>query len=172
MQKRVTVPLSTSLAWPAWSGFDRAELFSEPGTNFFAQPFTCYSAAVSFYVVGWTISLLSGFVNNTFRLPAISVIILSSLVRPYSWLVCEAKKPLNNSNPWLYSVLVSVSCYWLIQIDLNSFQITIFPNLSHRSFRGKGATTSVPPKWDPRPRFLCAWKLRYAIGRRGPNGRL
>ena len=40
VQKKVTVLLSTGLAWPSWAGWDRAELFSEPGTNFFAQPCT------------------------------------------------------------------------------------------------------------------------------------
>ena len=40
VQKKVTVLLSTSLAWPAWAGCDWAELFSEPSTNFFAQPCT------------------------------------------------------------------------------------------------------------------------------------
>ena len=32
--------LSTRLAWPAWAGCKWAELFSRPGTNFFAQPCT------------------------------------------------------------------------------------------------------------------------------------
>ena len=40
MRKKVTVLLSTSLAWPAWAGGRGAELFSQPGTNFFAQPCT------------------------------------------------------------------------------------------------------------------------------------
>ena len=38
VHNEVTVLLSTSLAWPAWAGCSRAELFSQPGTNFFAQP--------------------------------------------------------------------------------------------------------------------------------------
>ena len=40
VQKKVTVLLSTSLAWSAWAGCDWAELFSEPGTKIFAQPCT------------------------------------------------------------------------------------------------------------------------------------
>ena len=38
VNKKVTVLLSTSLACPAWAGCNWAELFSQPGTNFFAQP--------------------------------------------------------------------------------------------------------------------------------------
>ena len=43
MRKKVTVLLSTSLAWPAWAGCSRAELFSQPGTIFFAQPCTVHA---------------------------------------------------------------------------------------------------------------------------------
>ena len=38
VQIKVTVLVSTSLAWLAWAGCSRAELFSQPGTKFFAQP--------------------------------------------------------------------------------------------------------------------------------------
>ena len=38
VQKKMTVLLSISLAWPAWSGWVRAELFSEPGSNFLLNP--------------------------------------------------------------------------------------------------------------------------------------
>ena len=40
VQKKVTALLSTSLAWPAWAGCGWAELYSEPGTNLYAQPCT------------------------------------------------------------------------------------------------------------------------------------
>ena len=40
VQEKMTVLLSISLAWLAWAGCDWAELFSEPGTNFFAPPCT------------------------------------------------------------------------------------------------------------------------------------
>ena len=42
VEKKVTVLLRTSLAWLAWAGYDWAELFFEPGTNFFAQPCIVY----------------------------------------------------------------------------------------------------------------------------------
>ena len=41
VHKKVTV-LLTSLAWPAWAVCNWAELFSQPGTNFFAQPCAYY----------------------------------------------------------------------------------------------------------------------------------
>ena len=34
VRKKVSVLLTTSLAWPAWAGFRLAELFSQLGTNF------------------------------------------------------------------------------------------------------------------------------------------
>ena len=36
--KKVTVVLSTSLAWPAWAGCDWAEPFSEPAPTFLLNP--------------------------------------------------------------------------------------------------------------------------------------
>ena len=38
VHKKVTALLSSSLAWQAWAGCRQAELFSQHGTNFFAQP--------------------------------------------------------------------------------------------------------------------------------------
>ena len=43
VRKKVTVLLSTSLAWPPWVDCGQAELFSQPGTNFSAQPCTFWS---------------------------------------------------------------------------------------------------------------------------------
>ena len=46
VHKKVTVLLS-SMAWLAWDGCNRAELFSQHGTNFFAQPCTYIAALVA-----------------------------------------------------------------------------------------------------------------------------
>ena len=46
----MTVVLNTSQAWPAWVDCSRAELFSQPGSNFFAQPCT-FSAIIAVLAV-------------------------------------------------------------------------------------------------------------------------
>ena len=46
VREKVTVLLSASLARPAWAGCSRAELFSQPGTNLFAQSCTARGKVV------------------------------------------------------------------------------------------------------------------------------
>ena len=49
MHKKVNALLSTSLAWPAWAGDSWAELFSQAGTNFSAQPCSTQEAPLALF---------------------------------------------------------------------------------------------------------------------------
>ena len=59
MQKKGTVLLSTSLAWPAVAGFSRAETVSQLSAIYFAQPCTGGRAATAFVVLPFLLQVVS-----------------------------------------------------------------------------------------------------------------
>ena len=116
LQKKGTVLLSTSLAWPAVAGCSRAETFLQLSSSSFAQPCTCYWATRPEF----TTKQQRRLVRNSKSFPASP----RSLVRP--------SPSVQHANMYLkHSELNGKMCSWCTLTSAS--RLRAFPSIVHCS---------------------------------------